>query len=424
MAKKMNIGVQNLKGKINEKVVEIYPELENLVIEPSLEEQHFKSEKYGYNEVTVKGVTAEIDKDIKPENIKEGVEILGVEGGYKGIDTSDGTATADDILENKTAYVNNEKVTGTIGKYDGSYEGNADGGLVITDGSYLFYKGSRTDYINEILALCENITNMNYMFYDCSQLTELDLTNLDTSNVTDMKYTFYDCEKLRVLNVSDFNTSNVTDMSNMFYRCRALTELDLSNFDTSNVTTMSDMFAYNSNLKILKISNFNTSKVTTMNSMFSNCDDLTEIDLSNFDTSNVTNMGYMFFICTNLTELNLSSFDMSKVIYAGQQMFHNCSKLENINSFRNLGKGYTQKTNNYSNYTFGISQSSLLTHESLVDIITNGLYDLNLTYDVANGGTLYTQSLNIGSTNLAKLEATEEGQEALALAAAKGWTVS
>lgn len=107
-------GRETISGNINGSIKKIYPELENIEINPSKEKQKLKSEKYGYNEITVNEVTSNIDENIKPEYIKEGVSILGVEGGYKGIETSDADATANDIRYNKTAYINGEKVVGTL----------------------------------------------------------------------------------------------------------------------------------------------------------------------------------------------------------------------------------------------------------------------------------------------------------------------
>ena len=48
-----------------------------------------------------------------PEVLKEDVVILGVTGSFAGVDTSDATATADEIAEGKTAYVNGQKIVGT-----------------------------------------------------------------------------------------------------------------------------------------------------------------------------------------------------------------------------------------------------------------------------------------------------------------------
>lgn len=153
-----------------------------------------------------------------------------------------------------------------------------------------------------------------------------------------------------------------------------------------------------------------------MSDMFESCAGLKTLDLSNFNTSNVTDASYMFS-GTNLVSLDLSNLDFSKVnkVY---YIFQNVKTLTELKSFKNLGKGYTRTSSNYSNYKLDLSKSTQLTHESLMSVINN-LYDLNLTYNVANGGTLYTQDLVLGSTNMANLTADE-----IVIATNKGWTVS
>lgn len=64
-----------------------------------------------------------IADNLSAENIKSGVKILGVVGTHDGgTDTSDATATANDILVGKTAYIGGGKIEGNIFTYDGSYE--------------------------------------------------------------------------------------------------------------------------------------------------------------------------------------------------------------------------------------------------------------------------------------------------------------
>ena len=71
----------------------------------------------GYNS-TASYYTISGDADLVASNIKSGVQIFGVTGTYTasggGIDTSDATATAADLLSGKTAYAGGSKITGTI----------------------------------------------------------------------------------------------------------------------------------------------------------------------------------------------------------------------------------------------------------------------------------------------------------------------
>ena len=61
---------------------------------------------------------------IRPENIIKDVTILGVTGSFEGVESTDATATPEDILLGKTAYVNNQKIKGNIETYDyTSYDG-------------------------------------------------------------------------------------------------------------------------------------------------------------------------------------------------------------------------------------------------------------------------------------------------------------
>lgn len=54
-------------------------------------------------------------EQIEPHNIREGIEILGIQGTMQeGIDTTDATATADKILVGYTAYVKDQKIEGTF----------------------------------------------------------------------------------------------------------------------------------------------------------------------------------------------------------------------------------------------------------------------------------------------------------------------
>ena len=67
---------------MEEAIEKVYPELQDKTITPTREEQKIKADSgiYGLNEITIEPVTNEIDENIKSENIKSGISILGIEG--------------------------------------------------------------------------------------------------------------------------------------------------------------------------------------------------------------------------------------------------------------------------------------------------------------------------------------------------------
>ena len=98
-------------------IVELKGQTKTVV--PSISEQTISPDAQynGLTSVTVNAVTSAIDSNIVADNIKKDVSILGVTGTYapeEEIDTSDATATANQILEGATAYVNGQKITGTL----------------------------------------------------------------------------------------------------------------------------------------------------------------------------------------------------------------------------------------------------------------------------------------------------------------------
>ena len=245
-------------------------------------------------------------------------------------------------------------------------------------------------------------TNAQYMFYGYP-LNEI--PQIDTSNVTNMAAMFYECSSLTTIPLLD--TSKVTDMSIMFRGCKKLSNIPL--LDTSNVTNMSQMVYECSSLTT--IPQLDTSKVTNMSNMFRGCKKLSNIPL--LDTSNVTNMAFMFYDCTNLTTIpQLNGGKLTNISYA----FSSCKNITDFGGLANLGQAYLTTANaNNSNYKLNLSSSTLLTEQSIINILNN-------LYDIATKGCK-TQSVVLGSTNLAKLTSTE-GQQALAQAQQFGWNVS
>ena len=247
------IEVKKKKIEIKVGAGKIYPALTDLNVIPSAEQQVFTHEgEYGYDKVTVEGIQ---DENLKAENIKKGVNILGVEGNFNGI------------------------------KYQPRY--------LYQPISFRDYTGTELEHETTMLDTTY-LTTLKDMFYNCYNLTSLNITEWHTENVTNMNGMFFNCKNILELDLRHFNTSNVMDIGNMFKQCSGLTSLDLRGWDTSNVTSMSATFQQCSKLTSLDLSSWDTSNVTNMYLLFYLCSSLKYLDIRNFNFDKVTSSTFIF----------------------------------------------------------------------------------------------------------------------------------
>ena len=307
--------------------------------------------------------TMAVVSNITPDKIKSGEVILGIAGNYIGLDTSDATATADDILKNVTAYVNGTKVVGNVADYrdgiitpnDADIEWVGDpqvdrisftekyGGYNIcfigpntTLGAYTPVS-KLANFINltsDILKKDENILGVTGTYEgsgisnfanNLDELQQLVNTYSDyyitMNNINNLSNAFSNQRNLTV--VPNFDTSNVTNMSNMFSYCDNLRYVP--NFDTSNVTNMSNMFTECINLK--NYPNFNTENVRNFSCMFFNSK---MVSAPNFIINNALTTSYMFQACYNL--VNVPNYNMHNV-ESMSGMFSSCRSLIEVPNF-------------------------------------------------------------------------------------------
>lgn len=389
-----------LQGQLNASIIHEYPELENVEITPAVEDKVYKSDMYGFDEVLVKGVQAYIDEDIKPEYIKEGidilgvvgnvvelkgeekvitpktiaqtivpsenknamtkitvqpvdntidtnitpenivdgVEILGVIGNYKGIDTSDATVSPSDVLEGKTVYINNQKIVGTLpNNGELEFEPSDEEQEVpegYTSGGYI--KSADITKLNEY-DKCLMIAN------SIEDMSDYSDTTATPEDIVKGKTAYSNGERITGT-LETVNTSLFTGCGYLF-RDSLFTEAPL--FDTSNVKNMTSMFQNCPNL--VTIPTYNTSNVTNVYRMFYGCSSLKSIP--KIDTSKVTGMGGFLMNCTNLVDFPI--LDTSSVVWTGtgtlatRQIFEGCEKLSdtslnNILAFCTSMKGVTK----------------------------------------------------------------------------------
>ena len=360
-------------------------DLRETEITPETTEQIITPDGFdGYNKITVKGVDSSIDSDIKPENIKSGVNILGVEGNLEGVNNQEKSIT---INSNGTSSVVPDNGYTGISKMNITVNVPTSGGdgIDLTSLGYTAQENTKinTDIQDSIaysqsllenytdstsykddnritfvpLFPCSRRTSFYQMFIYCGSLTTVPA--LDTSSGTNFSGMFYGCEALKF--VPQLDTSKNTDFSYLFFNCRSLTSIPA--LDTKKGAYFQYMFNYCYLLS--SIPYLDTSNSTNFSSMFGECR-----SLSTIPEINVTKGYYfdgMFINCSSLVSIG----KLNSIIGADfTNMFYGCQKLRTI-SLINISN-----TENKHNLSYMFDRCYLLT-----DITFEGSINTDISFD-------------------------------------------
>jgi surface protein len=242
--------------------------------------------------------------------------IISLLDGYEAYITCDGNS----IVKAENLSPENIRKGTTILGYTGTYarEGtttvkNLLDDLKHTKNFFNEYQGTSIEGLIEYDDT-SNVTDMSYMFYSCSNLTSI--PELNTSNVTNMSAMFSGCYELST--IPKLNTSNVTDMSDMFRNCRNLSSIPDINFD--NVTNMESCFYNCYKLESIDIKPINATRFATI---FSGCNYLKNVKI---DTRSGTVLNGMFYGCNKLESIKLNTSNANTYT----NMFYNCCNLKII----------------------------------------------------------------------------------------------
>lgn len=326
-------------------------------------------------------VTADYDDvvsaiGLRADEIKQGVKYLNVEGTFESLDTSDANAVAGDLLKDKTAYVNGEKITGTLDTITDEIRMDAssvsmpavDGDVVTVVGT-LDKTGILTDslpvHINttgdqiaaavgltpDIIKAGTNVMGIEGV-YGADDTTKnaivqvpegatsatilgslVSLDSLDTSSLTNTSGLFSGASQLR--SIPELDLGNVLNTANMFRSCANL--ISVPQLNLSKSTCLNSMFQWCTNLTRVNIIP-PAARNTSYENMFNGCVNLLEMPTINFATlyvpgtySSCRNVTGMFDNCRSLTYASLGrAYISSRYGCSFTNMFRNCTNLQDF----------------------------------------------------------------------------------------------
>ena len=358
--------------------VEVTPESQELVVTPTTSVQIINTSAgiSGYGPVKVKAVTATIDANIQPENIKKDVTILGVTGTHEGGGGITPTGTKDitgngsyDVTNYAAASVN---VPTTAPNTFIEFKQNSSEGLK-RGGHFMNFHGvTKIGYMG-CTGAYQNAGISNIQYPSIKMEGGVDLSTIQAIEISGFANTFrssgltgdvaFDslqkvdksgalshCFEQSSISSFSANITHVAASHSMEYLCKDCYNLETVSFPNLSFIWYENAISYGfvncTKLKTVSFPNLGSLGTTDNFSnlynncceyLFSGCTALTDVDLSNLKALGGC-QGYIFQNCTSLTSIDLGSLECiysSGTNYnttgAAGMMFSGCTSLTNVN---------------------------------------------------------------------------------------------
>lgn len=301
------------------------PVMETLNVTPAITSQEINPAEGidGFSRVNVSAVNATIDSNILPQNIKEGVNILGVDGSLK---TTKFGATLDAFLGNTTSGI--------------LYEPSDNVNLVF-DG---------VEYLSEYA--------LYYRFYRQANILSVSFPDLLQANsYNSLQYCFSYC-----LNLTSVSCPKATyiRMPNTFSGCSNLETLYFPMLETLNSSPSAFARTKATNITIPKVKT-----IAGCNNCFQGSG-ITAVDLPSVES--ITQSTYLFSSCPNLVSANLSGLKSIVGSSGAYGLFYQDGNLETVD-MSNLEE--VSATNGLAYAWYGCSKLKMMIFDKLKKIGTN-----------------------------------------------------
>ena len=290
-----------------------------LNVVPKSYAQSFNSNYPSYSKIVVSPITADVDSNIIPENIKSGVEILGVEGTY---------------------------TSPTPPQYRISYDIDSDKTL-IKNGAFIDTQG-----IREI-----DIYALYYGWYNNTLLTG-DISFVDLVSVTGsygLSYTFYNCTNISSISfpkleyIEGYGASGICQAS-------GITSADLGKLEVIQNHGLSNGFSDCTNLVSVNLSSLTTIQDSALFYAFNRCTSLKSIDLSALKTiQGTSSFSSTFSQCSALTNVDFISVETVGTGYGFSSCFYSATSLKRITFPSLTFDSFMIVNSQFNNMLFGVT---------------------------------------------------------------------